>query len=74
MFIHNKIQSEFEGLKNAPKHSKVKGGKALAKHQNVNSDSQKSITQSKHVEVKKVTPKEQPADSWDDFISDLDGF
>ena len=74
MFIHNKIQNEFEELKNAPKNSKVKGGKALAKHQNVNSDSQKSITQCKPIEPKKVTPKEQPTDSWDDFISDLDGF
>ena len=74
MFIHNKIQNEFEALKNAANHSKVKGGKALAKHQNVSSDSQKSITQCKPVEVKKVTAKEQPTDSWDDFISDLDGF
>jgi putative transposase len=74
MFIHNKIQNEFEELKNVPKNSKVKGGKALAKHQNVNSDSQKSITQCKPIEPKEVTPKEQPTDSWDDFISDLDGF
>ena len=74
MFIHNKIQNEFEALKNAPKHSKVKGGKALAKHQNVSSESQKSIAQSEPVEPKKVTPKEQPTDSWDDFISDLNGF
>ncbi|TMP79430.1 integrase, partial [Pseudoalteromonas sp. S983] len=61
-------------IQNAPKNSKVKGGKALAKHQNVSSDSQKSIAQSEPVELKKVTPKEQVTDSWDDFISDLDGF
>ena len=74
MFIHNKIQEEIAELKAGPKHSKVKGGKALAKHQNVNSESQKSIAHSEPVEPKKVTSKEQPNDSWDDFISDLDGF
>ena len=74
MFIHNKIKSEFEELKNAPKKPKVKGGKALAKHQNINSDSQKSIVQSKSVKTKKVTPREQPDQSWDDFTSDLGGF
>jgi putative transposase len=74
MFIHEKIQNEFIELKNAPKNSKVKGGKALAKHQNVSSDSQKSITQTSPLVNKKATTKDQPTDNWDDFISDLDGF
>lgn len=74
MFIHNKIQSEFEVLKHSPKSTKVKGGKALAKHQNVSSDNQKSITKSSTLVIKETEEKTQPTDSWDDFISDIDGF
>tara|TARA_B100000700_G_C14361330_1_gene541654 strand:- start:84 stop:515 length:432 start_codon:yes stop_codon:yes gene_type:complete len=77
MLIHEKIQSEVELLANSTRKPKVRGGKALAKYQNVASDNLVSVKPSppaKKLPDKVETGEAQNKGDWDDFVSDLEGF
>ncbi|TMO85511.1 Mu transposase C-terminal domain-containing protein [Pseudoalteromonas ruthenica] len=77
MLIHEKIQNEVELLANSTKKPKARGGKALAKYQNVASDNLVSVKPSsptKKPPEKVETEEAQNKGDWDDFVSDLEGF
>ena len=77
MLIHEKIQSEVELLANSTRKPKVRGGKALAKYQNVASDNLVSVKPSpptKKLPDKVETGEAQSKGDWDDYVSDLEGF
>jgi len=79
MFIHNRIESETDDIKNMSSKKSVKGMSRLAKYKGVASDSSGTVIPDKapKMEMKRLSkpePNESDHDDWDDLVSDLEAY